>query len=371
MRLQHTAPILRALVRDTPTIAPIQHRAILSVTGSQAGEFLNGLIASSIPESPQSHFFSTFLHAQGRVLYDVFVYALPSANGNRGYLIEYDARASEATPLLPMLKRYLLRSKVKLRDVTEEYDVWSAWGSEKEKGWEAPRNWSPARSGAIEPDWSGEAVWPWGQEPGVIRDRRAVGMGHRLLVKKGDHPQEATTHDIASTDAYILHRILNGVPEGAVDIPPMSAFPIDSNLDIMGGLDFRKGCYVGQELTVRTYHTGVIRKRVLPVLVHPPADPLTGRDMKQPLQLPSDLEIKTHHVQSTPDEIPRPRPRGTGRLLSYSQGVGLALLRLEHVFAVDRSTARFELDVGEEKEKWGLTHWWPHWWPRPEEPQQS
>jgi folate-binding protein YgfZ len=79
---------------------------------------------------------------------------------------------------------------------------------------------------------------------------------------------------------------MHGVSEGIHDIPPMQSFPMDSNLDIMGAgqflsasffnwpnftpVDFRKGCYVGQELTVRTYHTGVIRKRILPVTIHKP-----------------------------------------------------------------------------------------------------
>lgn len=91
-----------------------------------------------------------------------------------------------------------------------------------------------------------------------------------------------------TADDYTLHRILHGVPEGREDMPAMQAFPMDSNLDFMGGsrqlylssfgfranifhpVDFRKGCYVGQELTVRTYYTGVIRKRILPVVIHKP-----------------------------------------------------------------------------------------------------
>jgi folate-binding protein YgfZ len=220
--------------------------------------------------------FSTFLHAQGRVLYDVFIYTHTTLDGKPTYLIEYDSRASTdaaAPPLLSMLKRYVLRSKVKLRDVSEEYDVWAAWGSEPESELESEigeRKWHWAMSGAVEPDWSGGNQWPWGMEERRIRDRRAVGMGGRILVKKGDKPKESSTHNLASSDAYTLHRILHGVPEGIHDVPPLQAFPMDSNLDVMGGLDFRKGCYVGQELTVRTYHTGVIRKRILPVLIHPP-----------------------------------------------------------------------------------------------------
>ena len=87
-----------------------------------------------------------------------------------------------------MLKRYILRSKVKVRDVTEEYDVWAAWGSDAEKSWETERQWNGARSGVVEPVWNnGEGSHcPWGRESGVLHDRRAVGMGRRLLVRKGD-----------------------------------------------------------------------------------------------------------------------------------------------------------------------------------------
>ena len=82
-----------------------------------------------------------------------------------------------------MLKRYVLRSKVKLRDVSEEYDVWATWGSDSPV---EDRKWNWARSGAVEPDWTSETEWPWGKEDKKIRDRRAVGMGERLLVRKGD-----------------------------------------------------------------------------------------------------------------------------------------------------------------------------------------
>lgn len=89
-----------------------------------------------------------------------------------------------------MLKRYVLRSKVKLQDVSEEHDVWAAWGSENETSWETERRWDFARSGVIEPTWDKTSEWPWGAAPGVLRDRRAVEMGNRLLVQKGDRRKQ-------------------------------------------------------------------------------------------------------------------------------------------------------------------------------------
>ncbi|KAI0824603.1 Aminomethyltransferase folate-binding domain-containing protein [Trametes gibbosa] len=359
-------PALRALIRNTPSVAPVPHRAVISVTGSQAAEFLNGLTAASVPRHPYSHFYSAFLHAQGRVLHDVFIYAHTNPAGRSGYLVEYDARPSEAPPVLPTLKRYVLRSKVKLRDVSDEYDVWATWGSEAERSWETERQWDFAQSGVIEPVWAQTGEWPWGSAPGLLRDRRAVGMGARLLVRKGDRPQAASTHDVVSSDDYMLHRILHGVPEGIDDIPPMQAFPMDSNMDIMGGLDFRKGCYVGQELTVRTYHTGQLRKRILPVVLHKPDTSITNlqRFPDDMPPFPTQLDIRPQTLYAGDESASRPRPRGTGKLLSSVRGVGLALLRLEQVEAVEQGRARFSLTTGEGQE-WSVTPYRPDWWPQP------
>ncbi|KAG1753967.1 uncharacterized protein EDB91DRAFT_1242925 [Suillus paluster] len=341
-------PSLRALLRTVPTLAPVSNRAVLSVSGSQATEFLNGLLASSV-QGKQTY--GAFLHAQGRVLYDAFMYNSPTpslSSPGPTYLIEYDPTPSEAPTLISLLKRYLLRSKVRIRDVSEEWDVWAAWGSE---GTRETREWNWARSGAVEPVWQASEC-PWGTENGTILDRRAPGMGKRMLVRKGDTPADASTHDLADKDAYLLHRIMHGVPEGSVDIQPMHAFPIESNLDAMGGLDFRKGCYVGQELTVRTYHTGVVRKRILPVHISSPAS------------LPPYMSIKPS-ISSTTDNtaVKTPRLRGSSTLLStiatsgIGSSVGLALVRLEHL------RPGIALETGEEEQSWKVEPWWADWWP--------
>ncbi len=119
------------------------------------------------------------------MLYDIFLFAQKDDKGKPGYILEFDSRPSEATPLLELLKRYVLRSKVKIRDVSEEYDLWAAWG-QNQSHWETERSWQWAQSGAVEPIWSPEGDWPWGTQDGVIRDRRAVGMGKRILARQGD-----------------------------------------------------------------------------------------------------------------------------------------------------------------------------------------
>lgn len=116
-------------------------------------------------------------------MYDVFLYSTKA-----GYLLEFDSRASEASPLLSYLKRHVLRSKVKIHNVTDEYDIWAAWGSPKDNIWESTRKWEWAASGsgAVETLWDYSKEWPWGMDENTIHDRRAVGMGRRLLVRKGD-----------------------------------------------------------------------------------------------------------------------------------------------------------------------------------------
>ncbi|TFK28801.1 mitochondrial protein [Coprinopsis marcescibilis] len=362
--------VIQSLLRKTPTLAPVANRALISVSGSDANVFLNGILTSQV-KPPQ---FSAFLHAQGRVLYDVFIWTDPNPTSKKGpsYLIEYSPPLSsneDLPPLLAYLKRHVLRSKVKVRDLSGEYDVWAAWGSEKDKIWETPRTWAWARSGSVEPTWdpSVEAGGsPWGTTPGVIHDRRGVGMGRRLLVRSGEKPQESSTHDIASSDDYLLHRMLHGVPEGNIDIPPLQAFPMDSSLDMMGAVDYRKGCYVGQELTVRTYHTGVVRKRIHPVIIYNPEVTSSVKPITLPTSLPPDLDIKP--VQQMENDASGakkgPRPRGTGKLLSTSvHGVGLALLRLEHAAAAQNGRMRLDLALPEDN-LLSVAPWTPDWWPR-------
>ncbi|ESK97634.1 mitochondrial protein [Moniliophthora roreri MCA 2997] len=348
MPLNRIPSSLRSLLVKSPSIAQLPHKAVLSITGSQAGEFLNGMLASAVPDAPKRPFFSAILNAQGRVLYDLLVFADRDINGRPGYLIEYDSRPSEATPLHDLLKRFVLRSKVKIRDATSEYDSWAAWDAYGSlEG--SIRTWQFANSGAIEPIWPNAAEqWPWGTEDRVLMDRRAPGMGIRYLVRKGDRPSITSTHDEVSSEGYTLHRIAHGVPEGIDDISPTAAFPMESNLDVMGALDFRKGCYVGQELTVRTYHTGAVRKRILPVSLQG----ISGNSLE------SGLDIKAS-VLSSEDKIPR--PRGNGKLLSLSQGFALALLRLEHVEGVEKK--QLELRCEGSTGSLSVEPWWPEWWP--------
>lgn len=117
-----------------------------------------------------------------------------------------------------------------------------------------------------------------------------------------------------------MRRILHGVPEGQAEITPGAALPAETCIDYMRGIDFRKGCYVGQELTIRTHHRGVVRKRIVPVQLYPLGTPPPGR-------------LHYGHAllaPAAPAEL-RARGRAAGRWLGGVGDVGLALCRLESV----------------------------------------
>ena len=116
------------------------------------------------------------------MLHDVFLYTTSDSAGKSSYLLECDSRPSEGPPLISLLKRYVLRSKVKIRDVSNEYDVWAVWGDSLE---EPPRQWTWSMNGVVQPNWD-TGRWPWGAEDHSILDRRAIGMGKRRLVRQGD-----------------------------------------------------------------------------------------------------------------------------------------------------------------------------------------
>ncbi|XP_029797308.1 putative transferase CAF17, mitochondrial [Suricata suricatta] len=134
---------------------------------------------------------------------------------------------------------------------------------------------------------------------------------------------------------YHRHRYLQGVPEGVRDLPPGVALPLESNLALMNGVSFTKGCYIGQELTARTHHMGVIRKRLYPVQLSGPV-PEGGITPGAPVLTESG--------------------QAAGKYRAGQGDVGLALLRTEkikgplHVRTSDSSQVALTASV-------------PDWWP--------
>lgn len=296
--------------------AKLTTRRLISLHGIDAPKFLQGIITNNVktsgPESTKG-FYTAFLTAQGKVLHDSFVYptlgsewhAQQGANGEEhGYLVEVDAE--QVDNLMKHLKRHKLRSKFKLRVVEDgELDVWSLW-----------------REGDR---WTAHGSQEGGAE-GVIgmTDARAPGMGQRLLIPGGRGRRTAEDVEEAPLSAYTLRRYLRGVPEGQTEMPRDDCLPMNCNIDIMGGIDFKKGCYLGQELTIRTHHTGVVRRRTLPVVLYElGSEPPENLGVVRPL---TDSNFAVADIKRNDK-----RKRSTGKLIGTVGNIGLGMCRLEQM----------------------------------------
>jgi mRNA-decapping enzyme subunit 2 len=139
-------------------------------------------------------------------------------------------------------------------------------------------------------------------------------------------PEALLPGEEQSLSTYTLRRILHGIPEGQGEIIRETALPMESNMDIMNGIDFHKGCYVGQELTIRTHHTGVVRKRILPVQLYYMSDPPPEIDVPM---YSAETALVLPSAGSNISGVSARKGRSAGKWLGGIGNVGLALCRLE------------------------------------------
>jgi folate-binding protein YgfZ len=203
-------------------------RAVIEVLGPDAATFLQGLITNDVTKAANGRaIYAALLTPQGKIIYDFLI-----APADGGFLL--DCARPHAADLAARLKKYKLRAKV---TIAERPDL--------------------TVIAAPEP------------LPGAIADPRLPALGFRA------YQTNPTASDNAA--AYHAHRIAHGVPDSS-DIAPETHFPLDCNFEELQGVDFEKGCYVGQELTARMKHRATARRRILPVsapTLPPPGSPLT------------------------------------------------------------------------------------------------
>lgn len=335
--------------------AKLTNRRLISLHGPEAPKFLQGIITNNLRADSRSGFFSAFLTAPGKVLNDVFVYPTfgskwhsdVNKSEDQGYLVEVDA--DDVSFLFKHVKRHKLRAKLALRLLDEgELDVWNAWRDDDR--WTA-HSQSANEDGTIS-----------------LTDCRAPGMGQRILLPSSSSGSGAVGNapaleglEEAPLSAYTIRRYLRGVAEGQKEIPREETLPMNANIDLMNGIDFKKGCYIGQELTIRTHHTGVVRRRILPVSLY---DTATGP--------PEKLEYDPSFGLSTPErdtDIKKDdkRKRATGKFIANVGNIGLGMCRLEQmsdlVVSGEPSTFssdhRFTVQAGEDN--LGVKAFVPDW----------
>jgi folate-binding protein YgfZ len=256
--------------------ALLPDRGVVKVGGDDARTFLHGLFSADILKlTPGGARFSALLSPQGKIFADFIVVEAPAADGGGFFL---DTPRALANPLVAKLNTYKLRSRVIIEDLSDTLGVLAAW----DDGGQSPFGLSYA-------------------------DPRLPALGLRVML-----PQHRATDTAAAlgatlveADAYDAHRIALGIPRGGIDFSYGDAFPHETDMDQLGGVDFAKGCYVGQEVVSRMEHRGIARTRAVPVRFDG-APPQAGAAVMA-------------------------GERQVGTMGSAAAGHGLALLRLDRV----------------------------------------
>lgn len=262
-----------------PSYAILPDRGVLALTGEDRVAFLQGLTSNDVAAvSADRAVFSTFLTPQGKFLHDFFIAAAGDA-------LLLDCAAGRRDDLMRRLKLYRLRSKVELRDATDEYAVAVVTG-------DGAASISGVEEGAI-----GSAVGFGGGIAYV--DPRHAGLGMRVLLPRAD--AESMLKDAGATagdaESYDRLRLALGVPEGNRDLIVEKSTLLESNYDALNAISWDKGCYLGQELTARMNYRGLVKKRLMPVAIDGPLPPvgtpvtLDGREVGEMRSGNGDLGI--------------------------------------------------------------------------------
>lgn len=213
-------------------------RGVVKVAGEDARNFLNGLVTTDVDRlKPGLGRFGALLTPQGKIIVDFLITEAPAGHGG-GFLI--DCPKALADSLATKLKFYKLRAKVTVDNLSDDLGVLAAWDGQP----------------AAQPDLA-------------FVDPRNDGLGYRILIPENLKQKLSDLIGAQLVDAaeYEAHRIALGVPRGGLDFMYGDAFPHETNMDRLAGVDFDKGCYVGQEVVSRMQHRGTARTRSVKVLL--------------------------------------------------------------------------------------------------------
>jgi folate-binding protein YgfZ len=216
--------------------ALLPDRGVVKVAGDDARKFLNGLVTCDLAKvAPAQACFAALLTPQGKIIADFLLAEAPPADGGGFFL---DCPRALAPGLVQRLNFYKLRAKVVIEDLSETLGVLAVW--------------------------DGVAATDYGL---CYADPRLPDLGLRCMLPP--HLAQDAAADVGATltepAAYEARRIALGVPRGGLDFIYGDAFPHETDMDQLGGVDFDKGCFVGQEVVSRIEHRGTARTRLVPI----------------------------------------------------------------------------------------------------------
>lgn len=318
------------------SLVHLDQRTLLRLSGYEVSDFLQGLITNDIRHLKEgaASIYSVFLNIKGRVLYDTIIYKTQDENV---FYVECDS--SIVNTLSKHLKMYKLRRKVDIQREDDSMKVWTAYNHDTV--FQAEQEQVETKSnleGKIFPCGSSDnASSKLVDNIFIYSDPRIYTLGLRILTQSTVTRDEIIKHlepnvtTQQNASSYRQFRYKLGVGEGVQDLPPGTSFPLEINCDYLHGISFHKGCYIGQELTARTHHTGVVRKRLMPLIFN--------QACEKPLKYD--------------DKITNEAGKIVGKIRGQEGIFGLGLIRI-----ADALTSK-TLTVGDCILKVVKPHWWP------------
>ncbi|XP_058803558.1 putative transferase CAF17 homolog, mitochondrial [Phymastichus coffea] len=267
-------PEYRSAHTTSKSLIHLHERSLLRLEGEEVSDFLQGLITNDMRHLKEgaTSIYSVFLNIKSRVLYDTIIYKSERENM---FYVECDTAI--INNLSKHLKMYKLRRKVDIHSMDDKMKVWIVYDENS-----ASQNIDEFRVKSK----SIGRIFPCGSNDSkasklvenicIYTDPRISELGLRILTESNVSHNEIIKHLNFPDSNFILSKNISdyrafryklGVAEGVQDLPPGVTFPLEINCDYLHGVSFHKGCYIGQELTARTHHTGVVRKRIMPLIL--------------------------------------------------------------------------------------------------------
>ena len=273
------------MVTDDASFVVLKSRGLLTVGGKDRVEFLQGLISNDVQRvSGRRCIWAALLTPQGKYLHDFFVSEIDD-------IFFLDCEANRLVDLGQRLSRYKLRANVDL-GMSEMQSVAVVFGNDTFEGLGLGDEMGAAKAidGGL-----------------VYRDPRLSTLGLRTILDDRKAVKFLTARDFkeGTLDGYERWRLEAGVPDGSRDMIVEKSILLESNFDELNGVDWDKGCFMGQELTARTKYRGLIKKRLVPVRIEG-APPAPGLDVLFD-------------------------GKNAGEMRTSFGGFGIALLRLEYL----------------------------------------
>ena len=265
----------------TPKYLIDSSRGFITVSGKDRFEFLQGLISNDVEKCRDGKaIWAAILTPQGKFLYDFYVFP-------RGEQLVLDCHKDELMPLGQLLRKYQLRSEIQLGIDSQTVSILllGDWG------FNGDNDVSDFCNGALMPD---------------PRDAR---LGYRYAGSKDDFLKENNDKEVFDKKQYDQIRISLGIPDGPVDIEKNKGLLLEYGFDELHGVDWQKGCYMGQELTARTKYRALIKKRLMNIS-------LVDQQTQEPIEYGAEIKAGDTLI---------------GEIRSELDGNGLAFIRLDRM----------------------------------------